>query len=162
MTVKDLMASSVCFVKPDAPLHQAAALMKRYDIGFVPVCDNRGALLGAVTDRDLITRADWEGPLAAQAPVSDLMTRELVTVPPDMDIHRAACIFSERKVRRLPVVENGSMMQSIRAVTACAAAATMAGYRWIAARPLSGKSSRAPVRVRITVSTVRRIRRLLL
>ena len=110
MTVKDLMASSVCFVKPDAPLHQAAALMKRYDIGFVPVCDNRGALLGAVTDRDLITRADWEGPLAAQAPVSDLMTRDLVTVPPDMDIHRAACIFSERKVRRLPVVENGRLI----------------------------------------------------
>lgn len=110
MTVKELMASSVCFVRPDAPLQQAAALMKQYDIGFVPVCDQKGSLLGAVTDRDLVTRTDFAAAGAAQIPVSALMTEDLVTVPPDMDIHQAACLFSKGKIRRLPVVENGRLI----------------------------------------------------
>lgn len=110
MTVKELMSSSVCFVRPDAPLRQAAALMKQYDIGFVPVCDSKGSLLGAVTDRDLVVRADFEEGQTAQTPVSRLMTPDLVTVPPDMDIHQAACIFAKSKVRRLPVTENGRLV----------------------------------------------------
>lgn len=110
MTVKELMSSSVCFVKPDAPLQQAAALMKQYDIGFVPICDNKGGLLGAVTDRDLVTRIDFDGSRPALTPVSMLMTSDLITVSPDMDVHQAACIFSRSKVRRLPVVENGRLV----------------------------------------------------
>lgn len=110
MTVKELMSSSVCFVKPDAPLQQAAALMKQYDIGFIPICDNNGGLLGAVTDRDLITRADFERSQPSLTPVSMLMSSDLITISPDMDIHEAACIFSRGKVRRLPVVENGRLV----------------------------------------------------
>ncbi len=110
MTVKELMSSSVCFVKPDAPLQQAAALMKQYDIGFIPICDNNGGLLGAVTDRDLITRADFERSQPSLTPVSMLMSSDLITISPDMDIHEATCIFSRGKVRRLPVVENGRLV----------------------------------------------------
>ena len=39
MTVKELMSTNICFVKADADVSDAAALMKKHDIGFVPVCD---------------------------------------------------------------------------------------------------------------------------
>ena len=84
--------------------------MRQYNIGFIPVCDNKGALLGAVTDRDLITRTDFEADEPAKIPASSLMTKNLVTVSPDMDIHDAACLFSKSKVHRLPVVENGRLV----------------------------------------------------
>ncbi|MGC2872685.1 CBS domain-containing protein [Ihubacter sp. rT4E-8] len=110
MTVKELMSTSICFIRSDASLSQAAALMRQYNIGFIPVCDNKGALLGAVTDRDLITRTDFEADEPAKIPASSLMTKNLVTVSPDMDIHDAACLFSKSKVHRLPVVENGRLV----------------------------------------------------
>ena len=111
MTVKELMTTSVCFLKSDASIPDAAALMKKNDIGVVPVCDNRGCLLGLVTDRDILLRALTSGGSAMkEINISDIMTANVVTVSPEMNIHDAACIFSKKKVRRLPVLENDRLV----------------------------------------------------
>lgn len=111
MVVKELMSANICFTKPDASVFDAAALMKKYDIGFVPVCDNNGALLGLLTDRDILlkTLRDEKGPDITLS-VSDIMTKEVCTVSSDTDIHDAACIFGEKKIRRLAVVENSRLV----------------------------------------------------
>ena len=111
MVVKELMSANICFTKPDASVFDAAVLMKKYDIGFVPVCDNNGALLGLLTDRDILlkTLRDEKGPDITLS-VSDIMTKEVCTVSSDTDIHDAACIFGEKKVRRLAVVENSRLV----------------------------------------------------
>ena len=54
MTVKELMSTNVCFISSDAPVTSAAALMKKNNIGLVPVCDCKGCLLGLITDRDIV------------------------------------------------------------------------------------------------------------
>lgn len=105
------MTTSVCFLKPDAFISDAAALMKKNSIGVVPVCDNRGCLLGLVTDRDILIRALALGTGGLEhMKVSDIMTASIVTVSPEMNIHDAACIFSKKKVHRLPVVENDRLV----------------------------------------------------
>ena len=111
MTVKELMTTSVCFLKSDATIPDAAALMKKNNIGVVPVCDNRGCLLGLITDRDILIRALALGTGSLeQIKVSDIMTASVVTVSPEMNIHDAACMFSKRKVHRLPVLENDRLV----------------------------------------------------
>ena len=111
MTVKELMSANVCFVNGDAPIGDAAALMKKYNIGLVPVCDNKGHLLGLITDRDIVLRAlDRESPQEEPLRVSDIMSEDVVTISPETDIHDAACIFSAKKVRRLPVLENSRLV----------------------------------------------------
>lgn len=111
MTVKELMTTSVCFLKSDATIPDAAALMKKNNIGVVPVCDNRGCLLGLVTDRDILIRALTLGAGSLeQMKVSDIMTASVVTASPEMNIHDVACIFSKKKVHRLPVLENDRLV----------------------------------------------------
>ncbi len=120
MIVKELMSTSVCFVKADGTVADAVALMKKYDIGFVPICDNKGCLIGLVTDRDIVLRALTESSPERQTdtlsintnqiPVSSIMSTDVVTVTSDINIHDAALLFSKKGVRRLPVLENGRLV----------------------------------------------------
>ncbi len=111
MTVKELMTTSVCFLKPDAAISDAAALMKKNNIGVVPICDNRGCLLGLVTDRDILMRTSTaDADSVKLTKISDIMTTNLVTVSPEMNVHDAACLFSKKKVHRLPVLENDRLV----------------------------------------------------
>ncbi|WP_419026339.1 CBS domain-containing protein [Emergencia sp.] len=111
MTVKELMTTSVCFLKPDASISDAAALMKKNNIGIVPICDNRGCLLGLVTDRDILMRVSTADAASVElTKITDIMTTNLVTISPEMNVHDAACLFSKKKVHRLPVLENGRLV----------------------------------------------------
>ncbi len=105
------MTTSVCFLKPDASISDAAALMKKNNIGIVPICDNRGCLLGLVTDRDILMRVSTaDAAIVELTKISDIMTTNLVTISPEMNVHDAACLFSKKKVHRLPVLENGRLV----------------------------------------------------
>jgi CBS domain-containing protein len=111
MLVKELMSSSVCFVKEDASLLDIAALMKKHDVGLIPVCDNKGCLLGVITDRDIVLKLAENNPSinmeSKAAPVAEtIMNKSPVTIASDLNIHDAACVFSQHRLRRLPVVEN--------------------------------------------------------
>lgn len=110
MTVKELMSVNICFVTADADVTAAAALMKKYDIGLIPVCDQKGCLLGLVTDRDIVLRALSAKEGIEKKKVRHIMTEEIVSVTPMTDIHDAALVFSEKKVRRLPVLDNGRLV----------------------------------------------------
>lgn len=111
MIVKELMSTKIYFAKINAVVSDVAALMKQYDIGFIPICDNRGSLLGAVTDRDIVLRGILNHSVPpSRLPVSEIMSKNIASVNTDMDVHDAACIFSEKKVRRLPVLENEKLV----------------------------------------------------
>ena len=111
MTVKELMSVHIYYTKKDASAADAAKLMKQYDIGFIPVCDNKGCMLGVVTDRDIVLYA-ISSPVCAlnELPVSEVMTSDIFAVNAEMSVHDAACIFAEKKVRRLPVLENNKLI----------------------------------------------------
>jgi len=104
MIVKDLMSTSISTVLPDDTIHAVMELMKTENIGAVPVCDAQKHLLGIITDRDLIIR-HGNGTLA-----EDVMTVSPFTISPKEDIHTAALVFSDKGVRRLPVVENDKLV----------------------------------------------------
>ncbi|MEE0742025.1 MAG: CBS domain-containing protein [Emergencia sp.] len=111
MTIKELMSSNICFVKGDAPVSEAVSLMKKYDIGFIPVCDNKGCLIGLLTDRDILLRGLHNPQFSLeQITASEIMTTQVTSISTDMNIHDAALIFSQKKVHRLPVLENSRLV----------------------------------------------------
>ena len=61
MIVKDLMTTSVTWVKSGSPAAAAVNIMRAEDVGIVPVCDVQGHLLGVVTDRDILMRCGLAG-----------------------------------------------------------------------------------------------------
>lgn len=105
MQVKDLMSKNVAAVSPETSIEEVAKKMKEMNIGSVPVCES-GRVVGIVTDRDIVIRELAQGKNPVTAKVRDVMSGGVSTASPDMDVHDAAKIMSDRQIRRLPVVEN--------------------------------------------------------
>ena len=116
-TVKDFMTTSVSVSKASDPVPAVIDIMRRENIGIVPVCDLHNHLLGIVTDRDILLRAfpslDSTTEIVQSLeslPVSTVMSKKIITVSPKDNIHDAAIKFSEAGVRRLPVMENDRLV----------------------------------------------------
>ncbi len=109
MQLRDLMTTGVVTAGLEDDVLHVAQLMRDRSVGSVVVCDPEGAPVGMVTDRDLAIRA-----LAEERPTSEPIrahaSRPLVCGEPDMDLEEAAALMVQHRVRRLPVVENGSLV----------------------------------------------------
>jgi CBS domain-containing protein len=112
MQVKDVMTKSIASVNINDNVERAAQLMKEYNIGSVPVCDGE-KVIGILTDRDIALRSVAEGMNGKVQSVRDIMTSNPVIASPSTDIQDAARIMSERQIRRLPVVDNNSLVGMI-------------------------------------------------
>jgi CBS domain-containing protein len=108
-SVREAMTASVSSVSPSQSLADAAEMMKRADVGSVPVVD-AGRLAGIVTDRDIVTRAVAEQRNPQSVKVEEIASHDLVTVEPGQDLDEALALMAHHKVRRLPVVEDGQLV----------------------------------------------------
>ena len=107
--VREIMSKDIACLKSEDSIEQAARLMKQYDAGSIPVC-NQEKVIGIVTDRDIALRAVAEGQDLKQQKVCDIMTTNLVIGSPEMDVHDATRLMSEKQIRRLPIVENDNLV----------------------------------------------------
>ena len=110
MKVCDIMSSKVVSIAPDEPVSAAAKLLKRCNIGALPVCDSRKRLRGIVTDRDIVTRCVALEADPATTRVAEIMSRGVVTASPLDDTGHAAHTMSADRVRRLPVLDEGKLV----------------------------------------------------
>jgi CBS domain-containing protein len=91
------------------PVVDAARLMREQDVGSLPVTDNE-KLVGMITDRDITTRVVAEAANPKMISVGDVYSRDLISVEPDQDLDEALRLMARHQVRRLPVIENGSLV----------------------------------------------------
>lgn len=105
MRARDLAVRQPVTIRADATLSEAAALMDEKAVGALLVVDGQ-RLVGIVTDRDLAVRA-----LARHAPldgrVDSVMTTDVVSLPPDVDVREAFKVMRSHALRRLPLLEGG-------------------------------------------------------
>lgn len=109
MKVKDIMTSQVIPIHPEETVEVAARKLAHYNIGVLPVCETNGQICGLVTDRDLVTRCIAANRSAAATTVRQVMTSQVTSVKPDMDVGVAAHLMGRQQIRRLPVTENGRL-----------------------------------------------------
>lgn len=109
MKVQEVMTQTVIRISPMESAAVAARTLTHYNIGALPVCGGDGRLCGVLTDRDIVTRCLAAGQQPEKTLVRSIMTNNVVSVRPDMDLGVAASLMAKRQVRRLPVVENGSL-----------------------------------------------------
>jgi CBS domain-containing protein len=97
-------------VPPDATLGEAARMLDVAAVGAVVVVDpETKALVGIVTDRDLVVRGLARG-LAADARVDAVMSMDVVVIDADADLHDAIGLFATYPFRRIPVVSHGELV----------------------------------------------------
>lgn len=106
--LQSVMAQHVVTVSPSQSVQEAAALMNQYNIGSIPVVEN-GQVRGIITDRDITLRSTAQG-MNGQTPISQVMSQNLITATPQMNVDQAAQLMAQNQIRRLPVVENNQIV----------------------------------------------------
>ena len=111
----DVMTENPVYALPDDTVENVAQLMKKEDIGPVPVIDNEQnkSLVGIVTDRDLALKVVAEGRDPQTTKVEEVMTRKLITCRPDDDVESAMKAMAQYQLRRIPVVDNDDRLVGI-------------------------------------------------
>ncbi|UKY47925.1 CBS domain-containing protein [Streptomyces inhibens] len=106
-SVADLMTPDAVVVQPGTRFREIAHLLEEYDITAVPVIDEDERPVGVVSEADLLRRqTDKFGPSTAEA----IMTSPAVVAHPEWNAVRAARTMEEKKVKRLPVVDDSGRL----------------------------------------------------
>ena len=101
---------------PQATVHEAACVMTRANCGSVLVLDSAGAMLGILTERDLMTRVLAKALDPAATLVGKVMTPHPHCVGPETRVSDAVLIMIERGFRHLPIVTDGSRILGVFSV----------------------------------------------
>jgi CBS domain-containing protein len=84
--------------------------LARHNVGALVVVDDRGAVIGIVSERDVVRRLNERGSSLLTEPVEQIMTSPVVTCDPGEGVDRLAEIMTERRIRHMPVVEDGRLI----------------------------------------------------
>lgn len=106
MRCRDLMKSPVVCSKLDDSASDTAARMRSRKIGFVPVCDESGRVVGTVTDRDLVVRVLAERS-SSGTPIRLVMTPGPVTCRPNDELQTAEDLMRRYHKSRIICVDEG-------------------------------------------------------
>ncbi len=131
MLAKDIMTTNVITIAPDLSVEEIAQLLLSCNISGVPVIDAGGNLIGLVSEGDLMRRREsgterqrswWLSLLTSPderarefvkthgRTAEQVMSREVITISADTQVGEIARIMERRRIKRLPVVEDGKMV----------------------------------------------------
>lgn len=134
VTAQDIMTRDVITVKKDLPISELSEIFIEKKINGIPVVDDDGAVIGMVTESDLIEqnknlhiptvislfdaviyleshkKFEEELKKLTGSKVEDIYTKEVITVPPDKPIIDIASIMAEQDIHTIPVVEHGKLL----------------------------------------------------
>ena len=113
ISVKKLLAdkpqSNVWSVSPNTTVIEALFLLAEKNIGAVVVLENE-KLVGIFSERDYARKGIVQGRKAKSTPISEVMTPRVFTVTKETDIRECMKLFSEKKFRHLPVMDEDTVI----------------------------------------------------
>jgi len=131
MKAEDVMVSTVITVGVNASIGEVAAILLNNHISAAPVVDEKGELVGIVSEGDLMRRPEigttkrhsWWLELISNKwasateyikshsrKVADVMTRDLITAKPDTPLGDIAGLLERNQIKRVPIVERGKLV----------------------------------------------------
>lgn len=123
MKVKDVMHEGVEWVEPNTSISNLAVMMKKEDIGAVPIGEN-DKLIGMVTDRDITVRAVANGDDMSKLTARDVMTSGIIYCRDNEELADALRIMENKSIRRLPVINEDKRMVGMLSIGDIADAAS--------------------------------------
>ena len=148
MQAQDIMTQYIVSVGPNDTVARAVRAMLQNDISGLPVLDSNGALVGMITEGDLLRRAEtgtqrrrprWmeffvgPGQLADEyvhthgRKVSEIMTADPVTVTEDTPLEEVVAVMEKRHIKRVPVVRGDKVVGIVSRANLLHALARLAG-----------------------------------
>lgn len=109
MNVDEVMVKDVVTVMADASIRAAAELMNHCEIGCLVVVNGKKPI-GILTERDMLKKIIVEAREPHKTRVIDIMSKSLITATPNTNVGKAAKLMFERKIKKLPIVENEQLV----------------------------------------------------
>ncbi len=94
---------------PDETAASTARLLASRRIGAVLVCDDDSAVVGIISERDIVGAISRDGARALEMSVAELMTRDVVTCEPGDSLTVVMEMMTTRRIRHLPVMSGGKL-----------------------------------------------------
>ncbi len=110
--VRHLLASkpaTLFSISPDVPVLEAVRAMAEHGVGALLVM-SAGTLAGIVSERDYARKVVLRGRASADTPVAQIMSSPVLTVSPETTVQQCMVLMTERRIRHLPVVDNGRVI----------------------------------------------------
>ncbi len=111
-TVRQLLVDKghqIFGVEPDASVLEALELMERENIGAVLVLE-ADRLAGILSERDYARKIILHGKASSETPVKEIMTTSLTCVGPDRTAEECMALMTDKRIRHLPVLEDGNVI----------------------------------------------------
>lgn len=132
-TVREIMTREVTTIPAEATLQEVATLLTVRNISGAPVVDEAGKMIGIISESDLLSEARRRAGLphvaafgiftlpeetlrriyhnGATLLASEVMTKKIITVPPDMTLSEVGDLMVKSRINRVPVVDaDGSLI----------------------------------------------------
>jgi len=109
LQVKDVMVTSLITVEAEDTIKKAAELMEKHDISCLIVV-SYGNPIGIVTERDMLKKVVLQRKDPEKIKVGNVMSAPLITSQPQTDIRDAVRLMNERRIKKLPVIEDGHLI----------------------------------------------------
>ena len=113
MRCADIMKREVVSVSPKDTAALAAQRMRDMNVGFLPVCDRDGRVLGTLTDRDIATRVVADDRLASHCLIGDIMSLEPVTCRGTDELSHAEDLMIAHQKSRILITTNDGLLQGV-------------------------------------------------
>ena len=111
--VRDLLKTkknnSIFSLSPAASVLEAMQKMAEYNIGAMLVME-AGKIAGIVSERDIVRKVDVLGKSCSQTLVREIMTPKVLYVEPGQSLEECMALMTEKRIRHLPVLENGVLL----------------------------------------------------
>ena len=99
-------------VRPQDSVYAALEVLSRHEVGALMVMDG-GQLVGIFSERDYTRKIALQGRNSKETRVSEIMTRDVITVLPSTGTRQCMALMSEKRIRHLPVISGDNVMGMI-------------------------------------------------
>jgi CBS domain-containing protein len=108
--ILDIKGTDVFSVRPDASMRSFSEMVVKMGIGAAPVTDADGALLGIVSERDIVRGFHTHGANLENITVDAVMTKDVIKCGPDNTIADVIDLMTSNKIRHVPVLEDDQLV----------------------------------------------------
>jgi len=116
MKMRDLLkikGRPVITIAPNETVAAAIQKLAEYDRGSISVCNEKGELVGIITERDIVRKWLVHRDALAGIRIEDVMTRAVAVGTPDDDLDYAISVMRQKRIRHLPIVDQQQVVGMI-------------------------------------------------
>ena len=110
ISIRDIMTFPVITMRSNAKVSEAASAMCAHNIGSLVVVDRNEKPIGIITERDMIRKVVVTSKNPKSVDVTQIMSSPLVTGNPNMDLEDSAKLMINKKIKRLPIIDQGKIV----------------------------------------------------